>query len=140
MLEAIFYTLSITFLFRLFYYAIGEPDSSQNPQAILSSYVLFLSENRLHKSGIEVTQSVDEQLDTISQAEQKQDLYRSTLNYAMPLFTYEFILGICPICTFFWVSILLILIPTLLVGTSFLTALFLMSSANILNKILIKWI
>lgn len=138
MIEAALYTISIVSLFRILYYAIGEPSHSQNPQAILSCYTDWLAKKTLSNYGLDYYQPNIGK--AIEEAESANDCWGLNLNKAMPLFKWQFVLGICPVCTFFHISFLFIFLPLLLTGTPLLTAFFFYTTSNILNKIFIKWI
>ena len=144
MSSIILLSLTVTFVFRILYYAIGEPSSKEpNPLAILSRYVAYLSAKRLHKEGV-----VDYDANFIvykdAEGERKKemyvDLWNLTLNRSMKLFSWENVVGICPTCTFFWLSVITILLPAIIMSNhNYLLASFIWSSSNILNKIIIKW-
>lgn len=138
MLNILLLSISVTFAFRILYYAIGEPSNIYNPKAIFANYTYFLAYKRVTKY-----ESVDYKLDgdIIWIKKQMLDVKRMVVSNAMDLFTYEYMLGICPICTFFWVSFLFILIPSLLfLNVNFLLAFTFFISSQILNKILVKWL
>lgn len=124
----------------MIYYAIGEPSHAQNPQAIFKGWVTFLVYHRNKKAKGVIGDSVITDGDAVLVAEQLQDIWTSRLNTIMPLFTYEMVLGICPICTFWWYSFITIAIPLFIIGTPFWIVFFLYTFSQILNKILIKWI
>lgn len=142
-INTILYCISIISAFRIFYYAIGEPSHEYNPQALLSGYTFWIAYNTLVKY-----RCADQIKDALRQSqlhygEQKvlvmNDIKRQAVQQATPLFNVEMIKGICPTCTFFWVSIALILVPLLIMGQPFIIAFSFAMISNILSKLTIKY-
>lgn len=131
--------VSVTFMFRLFYYAIGEPMGDYNPHSIFSKYSYMLCLNRLKKLDSSIEYKVEADNKEMFNVQVK-DIMGLVIERAKPHLTYEYILGLCPTCTFFWLSIITIFIPSIyILDNEFLFSLCVWSSTNILNKIIIKW-
>lgn len=137
MIEAIIYSLGVTFFFRIIYFAIGEPHEYFNPKAIFSSYVNWLVERRNKKLGYALSKHKIEG-GVIDLCEKRNDIKILRLQQLKPTFTYEYALGVCPNCTFVWVSIIFIFIPLLSMGL--LWAWFFAVTCNMINFLLIKYL
>jgi hypothetical protein len=109
--------LSISLIAALFIYLLdygfGKPgDEKPNYQSLLFFWSFYLAKKRLKKMQGWNTfqQQLDEQLATADTLMQKARVIASFKEIvfltARPFFTYEMILGMCPICTHFWVSLL----------------------------------
>jgi hypothetical protein len=135
-LNYILYTLSVVFLFRIVLYSLGEPHTDNpNPYSILFFIPAYLAINVLNKQNL--LNEFKPHIDNINNLtiEQQKDLDLMIYQKGKRHFTWQMVCGMCGICTFFWVSLLFILIPNLTANGFFLFAF-----SNILNKIIIKWI
>lgn len=138
--DLILYSLSIVFLFRILLYALGEPHTDMpNKSAILFVYSSYLAKKALVRLNqfTEFEHFVNEQNKPCSfvNIEQKRDLQMMIFQNGKKYFTWELVCGMCGVCTFFWISLIFILVPNLSVQ-----GLFMFSLTQIINKILIKWI
>ena len=94
-------------------YCIGKPGSEFSPYEIFSSYTVWLSVRRLRSLDLYdsyAKQYQDNLTRTITKAEiveLKNDLKRILYNAADPFFTWERAVGICSICTGFWISLII---------------------------------
>jgi hypothetical protein len=92
-------------------YAIGKPSGEFSPYEIFSDYTVWLSIKRLqdvdlynqyanqYKENVERAKTKHEILDL------KHDFKRMLYNAADPYFTWERAVGMCPICTGFWITL-----------------------------------
>jgi hypothetical protein len=94
-------------------YGLGKPgDEKPNYKSLLFFWSFFLAKRRLIKmeGWPNLKQQLDEQLSMASTPMQKATVINSFKEIvfitARPFFTYEMILGMCPICTHFWVSLI----------------------------------
>lgn len=133
--ELILNSLSVLFLFRIALYAIGDPHALKpNPASILFKYSYLLA----YASAIKANQLAglsDHLSSSCLTIEQRNDLRLQVFNIGKKHFTWQSVVGMCGICTFFWVSFIIILIPNFNIY-----GIFAFSSINYLNKILLKWI
>ena len=92
-------------------YCIGKPASDFSPYEIFSSYTVWLSIRRLKEVGLydqyseqyhDNLQRVKTKYEVISL---KNDFKKMLYNAADPYFTWERAVGMCPVCTGFWVSL-----------------------------------
>jgi hypothetical protein len=138
MFEGLLLTLAIPALFSILYYAIGSPNGIQNANAILFSYTRFLVRKRLERTGLfeTVIYTNTSEEDVIL----KRQGYLLDLDRALPLFTYENAIGMCPTCSYVWFSALFLFLPLLALGHNFLVAISLTMISNVISKIFIKYI
>lgn len=92
-------------------YSIGKPGPEFSPYEIFSFYTVWLSKNRLKKTGllnnylIQLSENCkDKPLYQV--LEIKKDFDRIVYNSAEPFFTWERMVGMCSICTGFWISLI----------------------------------
>lgn len=99
-------------------YCIGKPGSEFSPYEIFSFYTVWLSINRLKKVGLidqyhrqfeENVNRMEKESDII---ELRNDYHKVLYSAAEPFFTWERAIGMCSICTGFWISLLFGLIFT----------------------------
>ena len=93
-------------------YCIGKPASEFSPYEIFSSYTVWLSIHRLKEVGLydqyseqyhDNLQRVKTKYEVISL---KNDFKKMLYNAADPYFTWERAVGMCPVCTGFWISLI----------------------------------
>jgi len=93
-------------------YCIGKPASDFSPYEIFSSYTVWLSIHRLKEVGLydqyseqyhDNLQRVKTKYEVISL---KNDFKKMLYNAADPYFTWERAVGMCPVCTGFWISLI----------------------------------
>jgi hypothetical protein len=104
-------------------YCLGRPsvdDSNDiNPRAIFFFWTLYLSNRRLKGKAVRynIVKSFETELrheDITIREAAKRMVKQETVAKAKMLFTWEQALGMCIICTNFWVSVLLIALPVYL--------------------------
>lgn len=93
-------------------YTIGKPASEFSPYEIFSGYTVWLSIRRLKNVGLYDKYS-EQYHDNLVRARTKyevislkNDFKRMLYNAADPFFTWERALGMCPVCTGFWISLI----------------------------------
>jgi len=122
-------------------YIIGKPGSEFSPYEIFSSYTVWLSKRRLRKIKLLNQYQKDFNLNVIDKrryqiVEMKNDFKRQLYHAAEPFFTWERAVGMCSICTGFWVSIATGLIFT----QDFFTLLKIVVFSHILIRLLNKFL
>ena len=99
-------------------YCIGKPASDFSPYEIFSSYTVWLSIRRLKNVGLydqyseqyhDNLQRVKTKYEVISL---KNDFKKMLYNAADPYFTWERAVGMCPVCTGFWISLIIAILAT----------------------------
>jgi len=99
-------------------YCIGKPASDFSPYEIFSSYTVWLSIHRLKEVGLydqyseqyhDNLQRVKTKYEVISL---KNDFKKMLYNAADPYFTWERAVGMCPVCTGFWISLIIAILAT----------------------------
>ena len=103
---------------QLINYAIGKPASEFSPYEIFSSYTVWLSICRLKEVGLydqyseqyhDNLQRVKTKYEVISL---KNDFKKMLYNAADPYFTWERAVGMCPVCTGCWISLIIAILAT----------------------------
>lgn len=112
----IFFLISTGFLaacLTLFLnYCIGKPGKEFSPYEIFSSYTVWLSKRRLKKIGLfeQYSEQYHENLNRIKTRHEaiilKNDFKKIYYDAAEPYFTWERMIGMCPVCFGFWISLL----------------------------------
>ena len=99
-------------------YCIGKPAGDFSPYEIFSSYTVWLSIHRLKEVGLydqyseqyhDNLQRVKTKYEVISL---KNDFKKMLYNAADPYFTWERVVGMCPVCTGFWISLIIAILAT----------------------------
>jgi hypothetical protein len=99
-------------------YCIGKPASDFSPYEIFSSYTVWLSIRRLKNVGLydqyseqyhDNLQRVKTKYEVISL---KNDFKKMLYNAADPYFAWERAVGMCPVCTGFWISLIIAILAT----------------------------
>ena len=99
-------------------YCIGKPAGDFSPYEIFSSYTVWLSIRRLKEVGLydqyseqyhDNLQRVKTKYEVISL---KNDFKKMLYNAADPYFTWERAVGMCPVCTGFWISLIIAILAT----------------------------
>jgi hypothetical protein len=138
-LNSFIYIVGLVGLFRVFYYAIGEPSSVYNPQSILAWWSSMLL--RLRAWEIDINIKLDTEKPKTYQ-ERLDNIYikRNYIVGAMlPYAGWTSILGICPTCTSVWFYLFTVLPPmSVQYGTE--TGFAMYGIALLINKAVIKWI
>lgn len=93
-------------------YCFGKPSGNFSPYEIFSGYTLFLAKKRLIKVGL-WDQYLNQFIEGVSQLKTKHeiitfknDFKKMVYEAADPFFTWERAVGMCPICTGFWISLI----------------------------------
>jgi hypothetical protein len=94
-----------------FNYIIGKPANEFSPYEIFSSYTVWLAKRRLNSFGLLKTYEQDFRENLIGKKpyeiiEMKSDFKRLLYHSADPYFTWERAVGMCPVCTGFWISLI----------------------------------
>jgi len=120
-------------------YIIGKPGSEFSPYEIFSFYTVWLSKRRLHQMRLLAQYQKEFNLNIAHKskyqiADMNKDFKRQLYNAAEPFFTWERAVGMCSICTGFWISLATGLIFT----QDFFTLLKIVVFSHILIRILNK--
>lgn len=93
-------------------YIIGKPGSEFSPYEIFSRYTIYLSKKRLKDVGLFFTYH-NQFWDSMKQARTRIEQRTLWIDYkkllyqsAEPFFTWERAVGMCSICTGFWISVI----------------------------------
>lgn len=107
------------FLTMFLNYCMGKPGSEFSPYEIFSFYTVWLSERRLKKVGLFQTYA-DQAIESAKRAKAEHELIdlkngfkKIIYNAAEPFFTWERMIGMCPVCFGFWVSLIVSICFTL---------------------------
>jgi len=99
-------------------YIIGKPSGDFSPYEIFSSYTVWLSIRKLKKVGL-YYQYAEQYEDNLKRAKTlhevislKNDFKKMLYNAADPYFTWEHAVGMCPVCTGFWISLIIAILAT----------------------------
>ena len=123
-------------------YCIGKPASDFSPYEIFSSYTVWLSIRRLKEVGLydqyseqyhDNLQRVKTKYEVISL---KNDFKKMLYNAADPYFTWERAVGMCPVCTGFWISLIVSILAFLNILQIVETIVFSHIIIRIANKLL----
>ncbi len=93
-------------------YIIGKPGKEFSPYEIFSGYTVWLSRRRLKRLGLwdeylkQYDQSIDSCLDSSQIINFENDFAGILYDAAASFFTWEKAIGMCSVCTGFWISIL----------------------------------
>lgn len=105
--EVSFFTAGITIFLN---YIIGKPGSEFSPYEIFSNYTVWLAKSRLKRLNIYEQYEKQFGLENAKYKHQemalKNDAAIITYQAAESFFTWERALGMCVICTGFWISLL----------------------------------
>jgi len=99
-------------------YCIGKPASDFSPYEIFSSYTIWLSIRRLKNVGLydQYSEQYHDNLQRVKTKYEvvslKNDFKKMLYNAADPYFTWERAVGMCPVCTGFWVSLIIAILAT----------------------------
>ena len=111
--EVLFVALLSASLSIFINYCIGKPGSEFSPYEIFSSYTVWISIRRLKVMDLYDSYAKQYQ-DNLTRArtkaeivELKNDFKKILYNSADPFFTWERAVGMCSICTGFWVSLII---------------------------------
>ena len=115
MIETILFASALTIFIN---YCIGKPSTDFSPYEIFSSYTVWLSIRRLKKVGL-YYQYVEQYEENLKRARTlheiittKNEFKNMFYNAADPFFTWERALGMCPVCTGFWISLIIAILAT----------------------------
>jgi hypothetical protein len=99
-------------------YCIGKPGGEFSPYEIFSDYTVWLSIKRLQKAGLysHYLSQYNENLNRTGSKHEvidlKNDFKKMLYNAADPYFTWERAVGMCTICTGFWIALFIALFFT----------------------------
>ena len=99
-------------------YIIGKPSGDFSPYEIFSSYTVWLSIRKLKKVGLyyQYTEQYEDNLKRAKTLHEvislKNDFKKMLYNAADPYFTWERAVGMCPVCTGFWISLIIAILAT----------------------------
>jgi len=103
-------------------YCIGKPGLEFSPYEIFSSYTVWLSKRRLKKAGLwggyhlQLVDSINRARSISEMITIRNDFKRVIYNAAEPFFTWERMIGMCPVCTGVWISTFVWLIGYTITG------------------------
>lgn len=112
MIQVILIGVLSAFLTHFINYCIGKPGSEFSPYEIFSGYTVWLSKRRLKWMLIydqyekQLNENVRRCEDYYEQIQIKNDFKKILYNAAEPFFTWERAVGMCQVCTGFWVSLI----------------------------------
>jgi hypothetical protein len=92
-------------------YIIGKPSNEFSPYEIFSFYTIWLAKRRLNSLGLLKSYQQDFSQNLMGKQpyeiiEMKNDFKRLLYHSADPYFTWERAVGMCPVCTGFWISLI----------------------------------
>ena len=99
-------------------YCIGKPASDFSPYEIFSRYTVWLSIRRLKEVGLydQYSEQYHDNLQRVRTKHEvislKNDFKKMLYNAADPYFTWERAVGMCPVCTGFWISLIIAILAT----------------------------
>jgi hypothetical protein len=99
-------------------YCIGKPSGDFSPYEIFSSYTVWLSIRRLKNVGLydQYSEQYHDNLQRVKTKHEvislKNDFKKMLYNAADPYFTWERAVGMCPICSGFWISLIIAILAT----------------------------
>lgn len=111
MLFILFLSLISASLTIFINYCIGKPSGEFSPYEIFSGYTVWLSIWRLKRVGLydgyikQYNENANRQTKHHEIIQLNRDFEKILYNAAEPFFTWERAVGICPVCTGFWVSL-----------------------------------
>lgn len=107
--NVIFYGVLAGLLSIFINYIIGKPGNEFSPYEIFSSYTVWLSKWKLKRLGLYETYEKEFGFESASKKHQLYSLKKDSMvimyNAAEPFFTWERAVGMCSICTGFWISL-----------------------------------
>ena len=123
-------------------YCIGKPASDFSPYEIFARYTVWLSIRRLKEVGL-YDQYSEQYHDNIQRMKTKHeiislknDFKKMLYNAADPYFTWERAVGMCPVCSGFWIS----LIVSILVAGSVLGMIEIIVFSHIIIRVANKFL
>ena len=124
MIEIITVSLLATCLTIFINYCIGKPSSDFSPYEIFANYTIWLSIRRLKEVGLydQYSEQYHDNLVRLKTKHEvitlKNDFKKMLYNAADPFFTWERAVGMCPVCTGFWISLIVAILVSCLLYTS----------------------
>lgn len=118
MVEMIFFGIIAAALTHFINYCIGKPSSEFSPYEIFSFYTVLLSKRRLKQVGLwtgylqQYDENITRKKTQAEIIEFEHDFKKIIYNAADPFFTWERAVGMCPVCTGFWISLVIGLLVT----------------------------
>ena len=123
-------------------YTIGKPSSEFSPYEIFSSYTVWLSIRRLKQVDLydgyirQYHENLKQKRRKHEIIELKNDYKKILYNAAEPFFTWERAVGMCPVCTGFWIA----LFGSLVFTQNFLDLVVIILTSHIVIRILNKFL
>jgi cobalamin biosynthesis Co2+ chelatase CbiK len=123
-------------------YCIGKPASDFSPYEIFSSYTVWLSIRRLKEVGLydQYSEQYHDNLQRVKTKYEvvslKNDFKKMLYNAADPYFTWERAVGVCPVCSGFWISLIVSILAFLNILQIVETIVFSHIIIRIANKLL----
>lgn len=110
MINVLIIGLACAFLTAFLNYCIGKPGGDFSPYEIFSFYTVWLAKARLKDVGLlenyerQYNDSLRANVFKYQHIGIKNDYKKMLYNAAEPYFTWERMVGMCPVCTCFWVT------------------------------------
>ena len=123
-------------------YCIGKPSVEFSPYEIFSSYTVWLSIRRLKEVGLydQYSEQYHDNLQRVKTKYEvvslKNDFKKMLYNAADPYFTWERAVGVCPVCSGFWISLIVSILAFLNILQIVETIVFSHIIIRIANKLL----
>lgn len=119
MIEILYFGLIAASITLFLNYCIGKPADEFSPYEIFSSYTVWLSIRRLKNVGLydQYSEQYHDNLQRVKTKHEvislKNDFKKMLYNAADPYFTWERAVGMCPVCTGFWISLIIAILVSL---------------------------
>ena len=139
-MEVILTGIIAGFIAIFFNYIIGKPGGEFSPYEIFSSYTVLLSKWRLKRAGLfqmfydDYCQSVFNK-DKSTTEGMTRDYHKMLYNAADPLFTWERAVGMCVVCSGFWIALAY---GILIVGMDYISLLKIIVVSHVTIRLLSK--
>lgn len=110
MINILIFGILCAFLTAFLNYCIGKPGGDFSPYEIFSFYTVWLAKGRLKKLGLlemyhrQYNDSLISAQHLYEYTNIKNDYKKMLYNAAEPFFTWERMVGMCSVCTCFWVT------------------------------------
>jgi hypothetical protein len=116
-MDDLLYVLGVSALYRMLYYAIGEPSIEYNPNAIFAGYTAFIARLRANELRIEPQHGQlilpdDKSKHHLAETEHELHRYATDVQTIINIPGWTSGFGMCGVCMSFWVHGFAILLPT----------------------------
>lgn len=125
-------------LFRMFYYAIGEPSTEFNPRSSLAFYTVFLCYIRSKQLGMKFNFKEEGEPSEAERIINRNIRYEFVVNEVLPVGGWINAFGICPICTGFWFYLFTVA-PFFAVQYDLVSTVVWYGISLLINKLVFKW-